>query len=267
MKISILLLSLLVPADAQTSVQRTIGSAPPQETSGRAVAGASSDAQIRAAVAAYRKSWDQMSDKVRKSILSHGGQTPEQYERLLRQGSTRIPAAVNGAEQSPKSADSDLDLDVLHTMKTSTQDLNIIRDGNLRRVQTPGCAPELASRIADLKSRLELQESSLRVEETPPETAPRKTAARAGSSAAVADDSFKAPTRSPASSPTSGETADTKNSQLDAVLGLSTGETPAVKPAAAKPADNGVDRKQAELEIARIQAELDRLTSACKAAK
>jgi hypothetical protein len=263
MKAFILSLLIFGAASAQTTVQRTIGTAPPQEPSGRP-SSASADAQIRAAIAAYRKSWEQMNEKTRKNLLSHGGQTPEQYERLLRQGSTRIPAAVNGAGQSAKSADADLDLDVLYTMKTSTQDLNVIRDANLQRVQTGGCAPELASRIADLKSRLELEESLLRGEETPPaEPAAKKSAARAGSSAAIADEWFKSPAKPAASS----EPADSKASQLDAVLGLSAGEAPVAKPASEKPAEKSVDRKQAEIEISRIQTELSHLTGACKAAK
>ncbi len=129
-----------------------------------------------------------------------------------------------------------LNPDVLHNMKDSTEDLNALRDGNLTRVQTGGCAPQIAAHIAGLKGRLENYGSVPK-----PRERPSSTSAAAAAAEAV-------------------------NRQLDSVLGLSPTETPDVKPSE-KPADNDEMHKRAETETALINAELARLTSVCASAK
>src|SRR5437870_13082932 len=60
-----------------------------------------------------------------------------------REESTAAPN--NPARKPASSPDSGVNLDVLHTMKTSTEDLNAIRDANLQRVQKGACTPQIAA--------------------------------------------------------------------------------------------------------------------------
>jgi len=116
-------------------------------------------------------------------------------------------AAPNNAARKPASSpDSGVNLDVLHTMKTSTEDLNAIRDANLQRVQKGACTPQIAARIAALSF---------------------------ASAAALAENWFKRPAEQPAP----GQSADGAKRELDFVLGIDTPEPATVKPAPAETAD------------------------------
>jgi len=42
----------------------------------------------------------------------------------------------------------------LDALTTSAENLNVIRDGNVRRLTAGGCAPEVSARVNDLKTRL-----------------------------------------------------------------------------------------------------------------
>jgi hypothetical protein len=199
--------------------------------------------QIRQAIEAYHRSWQRMSEKQRQVILRGGGYTPEQYERLMRKATA--PAAGKPAE--PETA-REMNLDVLHTMKTSSEDLNSIRDGNLQRVQHGSCAPEVSSRIAELKSRLAQLAAP---GERPPAEAPAAKPAAAGRPAAAAAETWFEP--APAKAGAAPGSAD-KGSELDAVLGAAPAAPPVVRPAAS-PAD--------EAEVSRLRAELSRLSGLC----
>jgi hypothetical protein len=250
--------------------QRTMETAPPESSPGTAAAMAGGDdAYVRSAVETYRRSWEGMSARTRKMLLSHGGQTPDQYERNLRQrlavngqhtgtaSASPTATAPNGGMSTAESG-RQLNLDVLNTMKTSAGDLNAIRDGNLQRVQKGGCAPEVALRLAELKGRLAAQENELRGPAGAGEP-PKGAAGRSGSAAPLPGEWFKS---SAEQQPRTGEPRDAANQQLDAVLGTNTRETGPAEPAAAKPAD-AERRKQAEAEIALTRAELDGLAGAC----
>ena len=251
-------------------MKRTIATAPVQEqkTAGPGETGqlpTPSEAQIRALIDNYRQSWEKMNDRTRKMMLSHGGQTPEQFEHGLRQRmfiqpqlAAPPPSARSNPAAEPNSS-TQLNLDVLQTMSSSTEDLSAIRDGNVKRVQNNGCAPQISARIADLRGKLAMYEHVLHPDAPVPintSDKPSKPAARPANpaSATLANDWFSNRRETPAPAATAAKR------ELDSVLG---DDAPPMKTPAPKPADNAEQRKEAELEIARIKPELERLNGAC----
>jgi len=211
------------------AVQRTMGVASPA-----ANAADSQPDPIDGLLRQYRTMWQKMSAAQQKAFLDSGGTTPEQYERTLRSKGTPAAPAARETQTAPRAT-----VDVLDSLTTSLQDLNAIRDGNLARVQKEGCPPEVASRLADLRSRLRQAD--------PPQP---KDRAAAGDPMAIASDWFKQAPKAEAPLPG----ADTHDGKLlDNVLGES----------AARPAETR--RKDTEEEIARIKAEIAQLSGACGA--
>jgi hypothetical protein len=131
---------------------------------------------------------------------------PATPQRTLGTAPAREESTANPARKPASSPDSGVNLDVLHTMKTSTEDLNAIRDANLQRVQKGACTPQIAARIAALSF---------------------------ASAAALAENWFKGAAEQPAP----GQSADGAKRELDFVLGIDTPEPANVKPAPAETAD------------------------------
>jgi hypothetical protein len=136
----------------------------------------------------------------------------------------------------------------LDALGASTEDMNAIRDSNVRRLTKDGCAPEVSARIADLRSKL--QAAGV-------DTGPAERSARAGreesgpdtSTLAVASNWFKATgeNKAPAAK-------DKSNDLLDSVL-----------PAAGKGVSEAKPREQED--VASLKTELEHLYAACPAAK
>lgn len=128
----------------------------------------------------------------------------------------------------------------LDSLNSSTEDLNAIRDANLRRITKDGCAPEISARIAELKGKLLVY--SQPVEQDKPTT--RSGANNSASS--IAADWFKTSPAAPLA-PSS-----RARDLLDAVL-----------PSTAKTAG----QKAAGQDVAALKAELEHLSAACPGTK
>ncbi len=276
--LSIFSFSLAFAAVAQTPPpQRTMVSRP--ETSGPAdSSGAGSSSAMAAAMERYREMWNKMSASQRQAFVNAGGSTPEQYERSLKQRGNGFVAGEGAAQQtverSRKTPDSGnpIDSNAFDSLSKSLQDLSSVRDGNLWRVQKDGCPPEIATRMADLRGKLETYELELNgVESSAPAAAGASSKEKRSSTdrLAIAADWFKSPADKEASTPGSG--APSGNSResklLDAALA---GNGSAVTPEsriAPKSAETERTRKAAEQDIARIKGELAQLSGACTAPK
>jgi len=249
------------PARGQAAAQRTMGTAP---------SGSSSGAQpdsIDNLLRQYRGMWQKMSPAQQKAFLDAGGSTPEQYERTLRaKGMSALPpsptpvSAGRAAQSDPHTT-----VNALDSLTTSLQDLNAIRDGNLGRVQKDGCPPEVASRIAVLRTRLRQDESRLNGSDAPASAAEKPKDHAAGDPMAIASDWFKDPPKEANSTGTqAAPPAGTHESKLlDSVLVAQ--PSPATSPSAKEKALEPQDRKELEDEIARIKAEIAQLSAACMA--
>ena len=213
--------------------QRTMVSAPP---SAQPTPSATPDPSATA-LEKYREMWRNMTSAQQKAFLDSGGQTPEQYERTLKQ-------------KAPQSSRSDRGIDpTMDALSKSLQDLNAIRDGNLGRVQKDGCPPEVASRIADLKGRLLGYESELNGAQPQAVAAvqPRESSGPADP-LGLAADWYK-----PAAVP---EPAGTRASRQSKMLG----EVLAGVPTAAPP---GRPAGAIEQQIAATKLEIEQLSGAC----
>ena len=212
--------------------------------------------------------WQRMTPAQQKAIVSAGGPTPEQYERMLMgRGATSAKGAVSSSD--PRAADSGS----LDALSKSLQDLNAVRDANLSLVQKDGCAPELASRIADLKAKLRSDEFELNGTETPAAAAPdahtteKTNTANAADPMAVAGDWFKRPA-DPKQTARPDEFIRTRQSgQLDAVLAGAQAPVAPERHFDPKSPDAEQNRKAIEADMARVKSELEQLSSACAAAK
>ena len=251
MRGAVALSACLLAMHAQTPAQRTMGAPPPAA----APANAQPDS-IETALRQYRSMWQKMSPAQQKAFLDQGGATPEQYERTLMDKSGTPPAS--GLAGAPRST-----VNALDSLITSLQDLNAIRDGNLVRVQADGCPREIATRLADLRGRLQQDRNELAGADAPsgpvarPKDVPGSVPADPMS---LANNWFKQPPldKSPA------RPADTRESKLlaDVLAGspapASPGRVPDPKSAAA-----GEREKELHEEIARIEAEIVQLSAAC----
>ncbi len=271
--LSIFSFSLAFAAVAQTPPpQRTMVSRP--ETSGPAdSSGAGSSSAMAAAMERYREMWNKMSASQRQAFVNAGGSTPEQYERSLKQRGNGFVAGEGAAQQtverSRKTPDSGNPID---SNAFDSQDLSSVRDGNLWRVQKDGCPPEIATRMADLRGKLETYELELNgVESSAPAAAGASSKEKRSSTdrLAIAADWFKSPADKEASTPGSGAPGGNSRESklLDAALA---GNGSAVTPEsriAPKSAETERTRKAAEQDIARIKGELAQLSGACTAPK
>jgi len=160
------------------------------------------------------------TDVPKRTIFDSSNQPP----RLVKATEAPKPPVASGASKTAPASSRALD-----ALTSSQEDLNAIRDGNVRRLTT-GCAPDVSARIADLAAQLHLN-------------APANTQAGSESATlALASDWYKRPGDS--SAVVKGK--DQKEALLDTVL-------PGTKPAAQ--------------DMASLRAELDRLLTTCPAAK
>ncbi|HLN02960.1 MAG TPA: hypothetical protein VK335_26965 [Bryobacteraceae bacterium] len=259
------------PALAQQSnpPQRTITNRPDSTVSSDAKpASSGTPTNPAAALEQYRQAWQKMTPAQQKAIVSAGGPTPEQYERMLTQRGTGAKGA-NLPATDPRAADSG----ALDALSKSLQDLNAVRDANLSLVQKDGCAPELASRIADLKAKLRSDEFELNGTEAPAapptdaHTPEKVNAANAADPMAVASDWFKHPADPKPTARPDDSSRTREASLLDSVL---TGTQAPVAPERRfdpKSPEAEQNRKAIEADMARVKSELEQLSSACAAAK
>ena len=275
-----ILSSVAFTASAQTPPpQRTMVSRPdgavPADTSG-----ASPSSATAAALEKYREMWNRMSAPQRQAFVNAGGSTPEQYERILKQrGNSFAPAgdgsAPSSGERSRKTAPDSgnpIDSNAFDSLSKSLQDLSAVRDGNLWRVQKDGCPPEIASRMADLRGKLETDEFELKGGESKPTAAGAGSKDKTGSAdrLAIAADWFKQPADTEASTATAAPVATDVNSResklLEAALAGNRSAATA-SPVDPRSPEGERTRKAAEEDIAQIKAELAQLSGACTAPK
>jgi hypothetical protein len=224
-----------------------------------------------AALERQRAMWQKMTPAQRQAFVNGGGYTPEQYERMLKQQGSVEPK-TGDRPRGPGSPDPGgaVEANAFRSLSTSLEDRNAIRDGNLSLVQKDGCPPELASRIADLKAKLQGYEYELTGTPAPPAPAagPRSTEKSGAPDALlVANDWFKrASDRQPVSAGSEGDANRTRESKLlDAALaGTETGIVPVHD---AKSPDAARNRKIVEEDVVRVKAELEQLSGACSARK
>ena len=276
-----ILFSLAFTAAAQTPPpQRTMVNRPDSAATADA-SGAGSSSAVAVTLEKYREMWNKMSAPQRQAFLNAGGSTPEQYERILKQRGNSFAAGSDGApqvsgERSRKAPDSGnpVDSNAFDSLSKSLQDLSAVRDGNLWRVQKDGCPPEIASRMADLRGKLETDELELKGgESSAPAGAGAASKDKAGSAdrLAIAADWFKHPADNEASTAPAGSAATDVNSRESKLLEAAlAGNRSAAAPASAvdpRSPDGERTRKAAEEDIARIKAELAQLSGACTAPK
>ena len=216
--------------------------------------GASSSASLEQ----YRRMWEKMTAVQQKAFLGSGGYTPEQYERLVKQ---RGGAVANSRD--------DAGSDAFDALSRSLRDLNAIRDGNLSRVQKDGCPPEIASRIADLKGKLQNDDFELNGREAPGTgsavpKAPEKSST--GDPLALAADWFKRPPDREPGAPAPASGGSSRESRLldEALNGSERAATLQQDP---KSPEAERARKSIQDDMARIQAELAQLSGACASSK
>lgn len=95
------------------------------------------------------------------ATLTICGQTPDSPKRTIfdsRSPNLRKPdaPAAEAAKPSPRAPETGraADSSALDALISSTENLNAIRDSNVRKLTGDGCAPEVSARIHDLRSRL-----------------------------------------------------------------------------------------------------------------
>lgn len=265
---------LLIPAaywpilaQQSTPPQRTITTRPDSTNSSDAKPASGTPANPSAALEQYRQMWQKMTPAQQKAIASAGGPTPEQFERtLMGRGPALVKGANADATPDPRAADSGS----LDALSKSLQDLNAVRDANLALVQKDGCAPELASRIADLKARLRSDEFELNGTESAAASAtdtraPEKT--NAADPMAVASDWFKHPADPKETARAEDSNRTRESSQLDAVLSGTQAPAPTERRIDPKSPDAEQNRKAIEADMARVKSELEQLSGACTAKK
>ncbi len=231
-----------------------------------------------AAIERYRQMWQRMTPAQQKVFVQNGGRTPEDYERMLKGSVSRFtPGRTEGPQTNapargsdPRDAGQGIDSGALDSLSKSLQDLNVIRDGNLGRVQKDGCPPGIASRIADLRGKLQSDVFELNGGRPPAAVPTAGSTEKPGQAdpLAVAGDWFKRPSgqKSPGSGSGNGNAREDK--LLDAVLA-------GAEPAAGTPKlwtdpnspEAAQKRKALEEDMARIGIELGQLSGACAAPK
>lgn len=170
----------------------------------------------------------QQGEIPKRTIFDSNNQSP----RLVRANEPAAEATKPALSSSPISL-TGASSRALDALNSSQEDLNAIRDGNVRRLATGGCAPDVSARIADLAAKLHMNAPG------------DATVGSESATLALASDWYKRP--GDASSVKQGK--DQKEALLDAVL-------PTTKLAAGGAQD-----------LANLRAELDRLLTTCPAAK
>jgi len=254
-------------AQQSTPPQRTITTRPDSTVSSDAKPASVTATNPSAALEQYRQMWQKMTPAQQAAIVRAGGVTPEQFERTLM---GRGPALVKGANAAsaadPRAADSGS----LDALSKSLQDLNAVRDGNLSLVQKDGCAPELASRIADLKAKLRSDEFELNGTESPavpPTETHMPEKANVADPMAVASEWFKHPADSRQTARPDDASRTRESSQLDAVLAGAQAPAPPERRMDPKSPEAEQNRKAIEADMARVKSELEQLSGACAAKK
>ena len=268
----------LAPASAPTDAPAptmSSGSAGVRAASDDAGSGNGNASQATAALERYRQMWQRMSPSQQKAFVQRGGRTPEQYERMLKgsasqAGPGRI-APVRGSDA--RDAGKVINPGDLDSLSKSLQDLNAIRDGNLGRVQKDNCPPEIASRTAELKSRLQSDEFELNGG-IPPVPLPAGSAKKSGQAdpLAVAGDWFKRPADQKSAASEGNGNAGNGNpgggKLLDDVLPTAETASATPKPGIAPDSPEAVQKRNAlQEDITRIKTELAQLSGACAAPK
>lgn len=265
---------LLIPAmcwpilaQQSTPPQRTITTRPDSTVSSDAKPASGTPTNPAAALEQYRQMWQRMTPAQQKAIVSAGGPTPEQFERtLMGRGATSVKGANAASAPDPRAADSGS----LDALSKSLQDLNAVRDGNLSLVQKDGCAPELASRIADLKAKLRSDEFELNGTEpaaAPPTDTRMPEKGNAADPMAVASDWFKHPGDPKQTARPEDSSRTRESSQLDAVLSGTQAPAAAERRVDPKSPEAEQNRKAIEADMARVKSELEQLSGACAAKK
>ena len=235
-----------------------------------------------AAMERYRQMWQRMTPAQQKVFVQHGGRTPEDYERMLKGSASQFAAGRTGGPQGnapargsdPRETGKAINPGDLDSISKSLQDLNAIRDGNLGRVQRDGCPPEIASRTAELRSRLQSEEFELNGGR-PPAAVPTAGLPKKSGQAdplAIAGDWFKRPAEQKSAASGSGNGNARGATLLDGILPTAENATEsasaAPKPGIASNSPEAVQRRNALLEeITRIKAELAQLSGACAASR
>ena len=257
-------------AQQSTPPQRTITTRPDSTVSSDAKPTAGTPTNPSAALEQYRQMWQKMTPAQQQAIVSAGGVTPEQFERtLMGRGPALVRSANAASAPDPRAADSGS----LDALSKSLQDLNAVRDGNLSLVQKDGCAPELASRIADLKSKLRSDELELNGTETAASspadahTPEKATATNAADPMAVASDWFKHPADAKPSARPDDSARTRESALLDAVLAGAQAPAPPERRMDPKSPEAEQNRKAIEADMARVKSELEQLSGACAAKK
>jgi hypothetical protein len=243
--------------------QRTITSRPDSTSASDAKpAPAGAPANFAAQLEQYKQAWQKMTPAQQKLIVSAGGMTPEQFERMLTGKGPQAKGAI------PATDTRGADTGSLDVLSKSLQDLNAVRDGNLLLVQKDGCPPELASRIADLKAKLRSDELDWNGAAVPSAVAPAARQLDNGNgpdAMAIAADWFQRPADSKPTAVSTDANRTRESKLLDAVLsGTPAAPTPErnIDP---KSPEAEQHRKVLEADIARVKAELNQLSGACAA--
>lgn len=181
----------------------------------------------------------------------------ETPERTVHSASGAKPSNASGPEEAGRAANPH----ALDALSSSTDDLNVIRDANLRKLTKDGCSPEISARTAEVQGRLRAAEAELNGEEPSPAAADKASlSAPQGSAQAIASNWFKA--EEPASAASNPRQNPPKN-LVDSVLpgGASKPASPSRPPLSAD------KRKAMEQDVAALKAELGHLSVACPGAK
>ncbi len=180
----------------------------------------------------------QTSDAPKRTLLTSDNQTASRLVKPTTSTDAPKPTPVTDNNRGASSK-------ALDAMNSANEDLNIIRDSNVRGLNS-GCSPESSSRIADLAARLQ----TLGVKVELPKSAAAGGNSRPGSDTAaltLASDWYKQTGDSSSPSSSSGPSGkDRKEDLLDSVL-------PGTSASAA--------------DVASLKGEFDRLVASCTQAK
>ena len=182
--------------------------------------------------------WGQSAvDPPKRTLIDSRGATLKKPDPPPEPLKVRENAPENTREASTQSLDS---------LGSSLEDLNIIRDSNVRALTKDGCAPETSARIADLKTRLRIAtgmpEAAVKSSHATPDDAGSETLA-------LASNWFKSRNAS-----SSAGAKDKSNELLDSVLPDSLTK---------KPADSRTENRDA----AGLKTEIEHLLAACPGTK
>jgi hypothetical protein len=190
--------------------------------------------------------YGQTAEAPKRTVFDSKGQ--ELKRAAAPAADTYKPAGAAGVPENGRGAS----YRALDTLSSSTEDMNAIRDSNVRRLTKDGCAPEVSARIGDLRSRL--QAAGVAPDATEKSSrAVREDSGSDSSTLALASNWFKATGNGKA---TAAPVKDKSIDLLDSVLPI----------AAGKDAIEAKDPRPSQ-DIASLKAELEHLYAACPGAK